>query len=131
MNLFRKKTRILVIEDEADIAESIKARLELDGYEVTTAGDGQAGVECARRERPDAIILDVMLPKVNGFDVCKLLKDDEKTELIPVLILTALPRLQDVETAFSAGAADFLNKPYTNDRLISKVQNLLAAKRPA
>lgn len=123
-----RKKRILVVEDEIDIAEGLKARLELDDYEVILAGDGAAGVEMARKERPDAIILDVMMPKINGYDVCKIIKDDVKLRSIPVLVLTALPQLKDAELAFEAGATDFLNKPYTNERLIQKVSKLFAKK---
>lgn len=132
MGLFRKpsKKRVLVVEDEADIAEGLKARLELEGFDVLHAGDGQTAVETARREQPDAMILDVMIPKVDGFEVCRILKRDASTQSIPILILTALPQMNDVEQAFEAGATDFLNKPYSNDRLILKVYKLLKIPPP-
>jgi DNA-binding response OmpR family regulator len=114
-----------VVEDEADIAEGLKARLELEGFEVMISGDGEAGIHAARKETPNMIILDVMIPKINGFEVCSVLKNDVKTKDIPILILTALPQLDDAEKAFSAGANDFLNKPYLNDRLLKKVHKLL------
>lgn len=127
MNLFgKKKQRILVVEDEADIAGGLKARLELEGFEVLVSEDGEAGIHAARRDHPHMIILDVMIPKINGFEVCSVLKNDAKTKDIPILILTALPQLDDAEKAFSAGANDFLNKPYLNDRLLRKVRKLLA-----
>lgn len=127
----KKKRSILVVEDEADIAEALKARLELEGFTVIVAGDGEQGVLSARDAKPDMMVLDVMIPKVDGFEVCKLLKSDPKTQAIPILILTALPQLDDAEKAFSAGADDFLNKPYTNERLLRKVHKLLTPKKPS
>ena|SRR5258708_7096459 len=125
MSFFKSKQRILVVEDEADIADGLKARLELEKFEIILAKDGQSGVEKARTEKPDMIILDVMIPKIDGYDVCKILKTEIKTQDIPILILTALPHVEDAEKAFAAGANDFMNKPYTNDRLIHKVRKLL------
>jgi two-component system, cell cycle response regulator len=128
MSLFRMKKKILIVEDEPDIAESLQARLALENYVVVIAKNGQEGVEQARSEKPDLILLDVMMPILNGYDVCNLLKSDKRTAHIPILVLTALPHVEDAEKAFSAGAADFLNKPYTNERLIQKVQKLLQPK---
>jgi DNA-binding response OmpR family regulator len=125
MGLFNSKKKILVIEDEPDIADGLKARLELEGYATAIGCNGKEGVEKARSEKPDLIILDVMMPIVDGFEACKILKKDEKTKTIPILMLTALPHINDVENAFSVGANDFLNKPYTNERLLDKVKKLL------
>ena len=128
MGLFDSKRKVLVIEDEPDIAEALKARLQLEGYEVQTAADGPAGIEKARADNPNFIVLDVMMPKINGYDVCKILKSENATKAIPILILTALPHMDDVEKALQAGADDFLNKPYTNDRLMQKVHKFLPKK---
>lgn len=125
MGFFSSRKKILVVEDETDIAEGIKARLALDNYDVVFAVDGKMAVEKARSEKPDLIILDVMIPLINGYDVCKILKDSKETKGIPILILTALPHVEDAEKAFSAGADDFLNKPYSNDRLMQKIAKLL------
>ena len=116
---------ILIVEDEHDIAEGLQARLALEGYEIFVATDGKAGVEKARREKPDLIIMDVMLPLLNGYEACAILKEDKSTKEIPVLFLTALPRVEDTEKAFEVGGNDFLNKPYTNERLIQKVRKYL------
>lgn len=126
MGLFNRKKKILIVEDEPDIAESLKARLDLEDFEVQLAGKGEEGVTLARKQKPDLIILDVMLPGIDGYEVCKILKEDPKTQKIPILILTALPHLEDAEKAFSAGANEFLNKPYTNERLLIKVRKLLS-----
>lgn len=125
MGLFSSKTKILIVEDEVDIAEGLKARLEMEGYEADIAHDGKSGVEMAKSKRPNLIILDVMLPIANGYEACQLIKKDSSTKSIPVLMLTALPHVEDAEKAFAAGANDFLNKPYTNERLLQKVRKLL------
>ncbi len=128
MGFFNKKKKILVVEDEPDIQAGIRARLELDDFDVITAANGQEGVQVARAEKPDLIILDVMMPLLNGYDVLNLLKNHDTTKEIPVLVLTALPHLEDAENAFKSGADDFLNKPYTNDRLMQKVFKFLPKK---
>jgi DNA-binding response OmpR family regulator len=120
------KKKILVVEDETDIAESLSVRLELDHYQVIVAKNGQDGVTKARSEKPDLIILDVMMPKLNGFEVCKILKSESGTKAIPILMLTALQMVGDVDKAFECGANDYLSKPYTNERLLKKVHALLA-----
>ena len=122
MNLFSSKKRILVVDDEQDIASNIKLRLELEGYAVDMAFDGKQAVEKARATKPNLIILDVMMPIVDGYEACQLIKKDEKTKAIPIVMLTALPHVEDAEKAFAAGANDFLNKPYSNERLLQKVK---------
>lgn len=129
MSLFQKKKKVLIVEDEPDIAENLKARLALEGYRIVVASDGKTGVEKARKEKPDLILLDVMMPLLNGFEACKILKGDERTRAIPILVLTALPHVDDAEKAFDAGANDFLNKPYTNERLMQKVHKYLPKKQ--
>src|SRR4051812_12841842 len=104
MNFFKRKKRILVIEDEIDLAESLKARLAFENFDVETAGDGEAGVKKASEFRPNLIILDVMMPKMNGVVACQILKREDRTKDIPILVLTALPGIGDAESAFGAGA---------------------------
>jgi len=126
MSLFKKEPpSILIIDDEPDIAEVLAARLDLEGYKTRMANNGKEGIESARGKKPDLIILDVMMPVLNGYEACKILKNDEKTKTIPILILTALPHVGDADKAFEVGANDYLNKPYKNDRLIEKVKKLL------
>ena len=128
MGFFQRKKIILIVEDETDIAESLKARLMLDSFNVVLAANGQDGVAVARKMKPDLIIMDVMMPIVNGLDACAALKSDDDTKQIPILMLTALPHMKDVENAFHVGADDFLNKPYSNERLLKKIETLLAKK---
>ncbi|MBI4249286.1 MAG: response regulator [Elusimicrobia bacterium] len=125
MNIFglgAKKKKILVVEDNLDIAENLEARLTVQGYEVHMAPDGKEGVEKTRTELPDLVILDVMMPKIDGYQACRIIKQDEKTRHIPVLMLTSLQLMGDAEKAFEAGADDFLSKPFTNDQLLRKIR---------
>jgi len=123
--LFSRKKKILIVEDEKDIAEGIKARLDLGGYSVIMAFDGKEGVEKARSEKPDLILMDVMMPLLNGFDACEIIKGESKTKDIPIIVLTALPNIDDADKAFKAGANDFLNKPFTNQKLMEKIKKAL------
>lgn len=119
------KKKILIIEDEKDIAEDIAVRLEVEGFQVVNAYDGKMGVDNAREKNPDLILLDVLLPKIDGFEVCKILKSSPKTEKIPILMLTSLSAVGDVEKAFNAGVNDYLTKPFEYDRLLKKIRKLL------
>lgn len=125
MGFFSRKKKILIIEDEPDIAASLAARLELEGFRIDITNNGQEGVHSARSGKPDLILLDIMMPLLNGYDVLNLLKTDPSTKAIPIIVLTALPHVEDAEKAFQAGASDFLNKPYTNERLVQKVRKIL------
>lgn len=119
------KKKILIIEDEKGIAEDIAVRLEVEGFQVVNAYDGKTGVDNAREKNPDLILLDVLLPKIDGFEVCKILKSSPKTEKIPILMLTSLSAVGDVEKAFDAGVNDYLTKPFEYDRLLKKIRKLL------
>ncbi len=125
MNLFKKNKKILVVEDDDDIAEELEARLSLEGYCVLRAENGKTGVEKARTEKPDLIIMDVTMPKLDGHEACKILKADDAFKTIPILFLTARPLMADSEKAFELGASDFLKKPYTNDQLIAKIHKYI------
>lgn len=120
-----KKKKILIVEDDPDIAAGLAARLALEKYEIICASDGEEGVEKARLELPDLIILDIMVPKIDGYEVCKIVKEEECIKHIPVLVLTALPFMGDAEKAFGAGANDFFHKPYSNKQLLRKVRKLI------
>ena len=122
----RAKKMILVVEDEPDIADSLDARLYLAGYEIAVAKDGKDAVSLARELKPDLVLLDVLLPKVDGFEVCRILKTEPATKKIPVLMLTALQSVGDVDRAFEVGANDYLSKPFTNEKLLAKIEKLLS-----
>ncbi|PSB01296.1 response regulator transcription factor [Merismopedia glauca] len=117
--------RILVIDDDAAIAELVSINLEMAGYEVTQAYDGLKGQALAVQMQPDLIMLDLMLPKVDGFTVCQRLRRDRRTADIPVLMLTALGQTQDKVEGFNAGADDYLTKPFEVEEMLARVRALL------
>jgi len=119
------KARILVVDDEPELVQALKIRLEATGYEVITAADGQEGLQKARAEGPDLIILDVMLPKVDGYKVCRLLKFDERFRKIPIMMLTARAQDSDVATGMSTGADKYMVKPFVSKELVAEVRALL------
>ena len=119
-----RKKRILVVDDVRETLLALKIRLEYAGYEVITAEDGEMGLKLARDVRPDLIILDIMLPKIDGFSVCRLLKFDEEYENIPIIMLTAKGAAKDRETGQKVGADVYLTKPYNSKELMQYVENL-------
>ncbi len=121
-----QKKQILVIDDETDMLMAIKLRLEASGYEVHTAGDGLEGLNSARRLKPDLIILDVMLPKMNGYKVSRFLKFDEEYKHIPVIMLSALARQDDKDRAVETGANAYLTKPFDSAGLVDTVRRFLS-----
>ena len=118
--------RILAVDDSATVLEMIKSVLVAEGYDVITASDGAEGLETARRERPDLILLDVMLPKLDGYRVCRLLKFDQKYKNIPIIMLTAKTEEQSMVTGMRTGANQYLTKPIEPERLLSAVAEELA-----
>ncbi len=116
---------ILVIEDERDLVELISFNLEKEGYRVMTATDGVSGLETARSNLPDLILLDLMLPGITGIDMCKTLKKNEKTSKIPVIMLTAKSEEIDRVVGFEVGADDYVVKPFSNRELLLRVKAVL------
>jgi DNA-binding response OmpR family regulator len=122
--------RILAIDDEPRILSMIRKRLETLGYIVSVAADGIEGLRKARTERPDLIILDLLLPDVSGFEVCALLKGDAELRSIPVLMLTARSQAADIAEGRRVGADAYITKPYESDTLVEQVARLLARTEP-
>jgi len=119
------KKKVLIVEDDPTISQPVEALLGLSGYETHLAADGRDAVYKARDVKPDIILLDVVLPVLNGFDVCKLLREDPATKAIPVIMLTSLSQVGDAEKAFDMGATDYLAKPFDVDRLLEKIKKQL------
>ncbi len=117
--------KILVIDDSKTIRLMMEAGLTKEGYEVITAIDGEDGLIKAFTENPNLIVLDVMMPKLNGFQVCRKIKRDERTLHIPVLILTAQDQKEEILEGFNAGADEYLCKPFKFDELLRQVKTLL------
>lgn len=122
--------RVLVVDDNPQILELIEAYLEPLGLEVRTAADGQQALDAMQEARPDLVLLDVMMPRCSGFDVCRLMKEDEQLRDVPVMMITALNEMGDLERARELGADDYLTKPVNKIELLARVQALLA-RRPA
>ena len=123
------KKRILIVEDQAAIINMLRMRLEANNYEVITAGDGQAGLEKAHKENPDLIILDVMLPKMNGYKVCQLLKTDQKYNTIPIIISSGRTPQEIRKIGQEVGADAYVSKPFEAETLLAKIKELLERKR--
>jgi len=117
--------KILIVEDERAIAENLQALLAARGFEVRLAEDGAEGMAKARLEKPDIVLLDIMLPKMGGFDVCKILKADPPMKKTKVIMITGLGRMGDVEKAFQSGADDYIIKPFDSQRLFKKLDKAL------
>jgi len=120
-----KPLKVLVVEDNITISSLLADIFKREGWQVFTAMDGPAGVETAQRELPDAIVLDVMIPRMDGFEVCRTLHSDAKTSHIKIIMLTALNRKIDIEAAKAAGASDYVIKPFDTRKLIKKIQQLV------
>ena len=121
-------TRILIVEDEPNMVAGLRDNFEFDGYEVITAPDGVAGLERALNEAPDLVILDVMMPRMSGFEVCRKIKEDPATRSIPVMMVTALNELGDIERGVESGTDDFLTKPVNKLELVTRVKSLLRVR---
>jgi DNA-binding response OmpR family regulator len=117
--------KILLVDDEPDIVTSVKARLEASGYQVVVAVDGQQALESARKEMPDLIILDLMLPKIDGYKVCRLLKFDDKYKHIPIFMFTARAQEIDRKMGEEVGADAYILKPFELKSLVEKIKETL------
>jgi CheY-like chemotaxis protein len=119
------KKRVLIVEDQVAIIHMLRMRLEANNYEVITAADGQEGLEKARKENPSLIILDVMLPKLNGYKVCQLLKADPKYNAIPIIISSGRTPQEIRKVGREVGADAYVSKPFEAEALLSKMKELL------
>ncbi len=119
------KKRILVVDDEIELVKAIQIRLEQAGYEIMVAYDGQEGLEKAKKEKPDLIILDLMLPKMDGYKVCGLLKANTRYNKIPIIMLTARAQESDAKLGLELGADAYITKPYRHEIVLAKIKELL------
>ena len=125
MNQTQPRARVLVVDDEADLVRILQFGLEAIGYHVDTASDGQEGLKKARDLKPDIILLDLMLPKLDGYKVCRLLKFDERYKNIPIIILSARTQEGDQLLAMEMGANRFVTKPYDFAEVLKHIETLL------
>lgn len=117
---------VLVVDDDPDIRELVTFKLEQMGHTVTTENDGEGGLAAALADVPDLILLDVMMPKLTGIEVCQKLRDAPQTAAVPVMLITAKAQEVDVERGFAAGADDYIVKPFSPRELASRVEAMLA-----
>ena len=123
------KPRILLVDDEPSIIKMAGKRLEVAGFEVSVALDGQEALQKAQSEVPDLIILDLMLPKLNGYEVCALLKKDPRYQKIPIVMFSARTQEKDEKEAMDCGANLYLHKPFQSQELIDRIRSLISAGR--
>lgn len=119
------KARLLIVDDEKDLVETLTFRLEANGYEVIKAYDGKEGLEKAQQEKPDIILLDLMLPKLDGYKICRMLKSDDKYKDIPIILFTARAQDADKKIGKDAGANAYITKPFESKGLIDTIKQLL------
>ena len=117
--------RILLVDDEPSIVKMVGKRLEVEGFEVLIAMDGQDGLDKARSQSPDLIVLDLMLPKLNGYEVCTMLKQDARYQKIPIVLFTAKAQEKDEKLGMECGANGYVRKPFRAQELLEKIRGLL------
>lgn len=118
-------SKILIVDDEPDLITTVSFRLEKIGYEIISAADGREGLEKARQEKPDLIILDLMLPKMDGYKVCGMLKHDQRYNKIPIILFTARAQVSDQKIGMDCGADAYITKPFEPQVLLEKIKELL------
>ena len=124
------RTKILIVDDELDTLLPLKRALEMDDFNVIDAQDGVEALEKVRSEIPDLVLLDLMLPKINGFEVCQRLKHDEATSVIPIIMLTAKGETSDKIEGIEIGADDYVTKPFNLDELKARIKAVLRRTTP-
>lgn len=123
----RCMAKILVIDDEATLSHVVRRILESHGHEVLTADDGSRGFASAQRQAPDAIVLDLMMPVMDGFAVLEALRRDERTESVPVLVLSAIGNDHTEQQCYRLGATAFMRKPFESDLLVGVLEDVITA----
>jgi DNA-binding response OmpR family regulator len=119
------KTKVLIAEDSRTQAEKLGFVLEQHGYQVTIAADGKLALQAAQAQRPDLILSDIIMPEMDGYELCKAVKSDEKLKDVPVMLVTSLSDAQDVIRGLECGADNFIRKPYDEHYLLSRIDYLL------
>jgi DNA-binding response OmpR family regulator len=121
--------KILVVDDEVYILHILDFSLGAEGFEVITANNGELAIEKAKQEKPDLIVLDIMMPVLDGYETCRRLKREAETKGIPVVLLTAKGRDVDKRLGYEVGAVDYIVKPFSPNRLIERIQEILGCRK--
>lgn len=124
-----QKGKILVVDDEVYILHILDFSLGAEGFDVVTANNGELAVEKAIQEKPDLIVLDVMMPVLDGYETCRRLKREPETKHIPVILLTAKGREADKRLGFEVGAVDYIVKPFSPNRLIGRIEEIIGCRK--
>jgi DNA-binding response OmpR family regulator len=119
------KPRILLVDDEPSIVKMVSKRLEVEGFEVLVATDGQQALQRAQTDNPDLLILDLMLPKLNGYEVCTMLKQDTRYQKIPIVMFTAKAQDRDEKLGRECGADAYIRKPFQSQELLETIRSLV------
>lgn len=117
--------KILIIDDSPDSVFLLQDRLEREGFEIAKAYNGEMGIQKAVDEKPDLILLDIMMPDISGYDVCKTLSSKDETKLIPIILLTALTEADNLKQGLQSGAFDYIKKPFNRTELIARINSAL------
>ena len=117
--------KILVVDDQPDNVFILQDRLKRAGFEVIAAYEGETGIQKATEEKPDLILLDIMMPDISGFDVCRRLVGNDETKNIPIILVTALTDAEDIKEGFDAGAFDYIKKPFNRDEMLARINSAL------
>jgi len=117
--------RILVVDDEIYIVHILDFSLGMEGYEVITALDGEEALQKVKETKPDLIVLDIMMPKMDGYETCKVLKSSAETKDIPIILLSAKGRNVDMQTGYDVGANDYITKPFSPRKLVERINSML------
>ena len=123
------QAKILVVDDEVYILHILDFILGAESYDVVTATNGEQALQKVREEKPDLVILDIMMPKLDGYETCRMIKNDPATKNIPVILLTAKGREVDQKLGREVGANDYMTKPFSPSKLIERVQAILGVRR--
>jgi len=127
------RKRVLVVDDEVYILQILEFSLEMEGFDVATAQNGEEAIAQALENPPDLVVLDIMMPRMDGYEACRRLKTDPRTQNTPVILLSAKGRSIDQEIGFEAGAEEYITKPFSPRKLVERIKALLADRdlRPA
>jgi two-component system alkaline phosphatase synthesis response regulator PhoP len=124
-----QKGKILVVDDEVYILHILDFSLGAEGFDVITANNGELAVQKAIQEKPDLIVLDIMMPVLDGYETCRRLKREPETKHIPVILLTAKGREADKRLGFEVGAIDYIVKPFSPNRLIGRIEEIIGCRK--
>jgi DNA-binding response OmpR family regulator len=124
------KKKVIIVDDDREVREMLKMALEIEGYDVAQAANGLRLISSLHVDRPDAILLDVMMSWINGFELCRAVKKNEEFKDIPVIFVSARKTARDIEEGMAAGAVDYFSKPIDMERLIARVAEVVSGPRP-